>query len=1197
MRSIATATVRKAPAASAPAALLQRKCACGSGMATGECTQCQQEDALLQRAAPSTQRRNEVPNSIPPIVHEVLRAPGRPLDGATRGFMESRFAHDFGDVRVHTDAKAGESARAVGALAYTVGHDVVFDTPHYAPRTPGGRRLVAHELVHVMQQSSGAVPRPASGLSLSRHGDPDEREADALSTAAESGPVHSRARASAPRLARVSFGESIARFFGGGTFTDVELQAYLRFLDLQDRIEDQYDSDNKARAVVAKWKAGDQRFFLPVTRKRLLIEEMMSDFTGDDDEQAILDLLRGSSDAEIDTILTAIGEANLVGEFHTAERDQLDAFLAEYHTRRGHAATATRATPAAAAAAAQPVIERIVVNQEVTQTVTIHWSDGRQESDICSTGKGQCCVDPQQPGSDVSESDTRAGGSAWTPVGDHTVALKMPETPSGVKLWTEFVDPRDIALHYYRPVDGTPLSHGCVRLNWEMAQKIYDGSVAADDPRVRRRRLAATRVRVVGLPRPRCDYPMLQREWAGDFAMAGTRPPDGDTPELRRERTHIAHTRRQLRGALDVTDAELDALIRRLRTETGGLPTSLSGAARATTLQAVAAVGAAIPRCGPQPPTAPEGAAPTGRRPAVRRKALGSATPGVMAVAALAASHVSRRPGSAVEATVLGDLAPHVRLGHGSASRAASDQEATARGVESSVLRAQPDRHAASDRAAARLHHDFGTVRIHTDEYAATMAGALNAAAYTIGNHIAFARGRFAPSTREGRALIAHELTHVYQQGAVATHGNGVQRRVAANYAQIEDRLSYGIFDWAITDREAHEVLEMLNGLSDQDLADTVAAMDRDGLVERLLDNVADTDRERHAVLIARITRRRSVARSVERIIDRLSYGVFDWAITDQDARDALQVLLGLEPQQLRTVVGRLVNARVFDRLMENLPEEDQRRFAAFIGRLRRIRDEFTALVAAHVAFLHSRPGGAGRTVRERVETTGYGGSRSTWDDLDLETQRDWRRRAREAISAVIASLRGTELEPIVVRSELVFVPEEAERLNAYAYVSGGNRLYFGRSWVIDAEENVRDVWQSIAHELGGHEEFGSTWSWEIMRAAVAGLTPEERAEALGSAHSLYSAYGYLETEIYAELRELPHRIETSGGDQPHMDVRRQLGRLRDAFGPTVARQIALRLYYRILDDPRVAVSARRLLYDAVQEIFGLFPIAEAIAP
>jgi Domain of unknown function (DUF4157) len=89
----------------------------------------------------------------PPIVHDVLRSPGQPLDAATRAFMEPRFGHDFSGVRVHTDARAAESAQAVNALAYTVGQNIVFDTGLYSPNSYAGRNLVVHELAHAIQQS------------------------------------------------------------------------------------------------------------------------------------------------------------------------------------------------------------------------------------------------------------------------------------------------------------------------------------------------------------------------------------------------------------------------------------------------------------------------------------------------------------------------------------------------------------------------------------------------------------------------------------------------------------------------------------------------------------------------------------------------------------------------------------------------------------------------------------------------------------------------------------------------------------------------------------------------------------------------------------------------------------------------------------------------------------------------------------
>lgn len=94
------------------------------------------------------------PATVPPILHEVLCSPGQPLDSATREFMEPRFGHDFSRLRVHTDAKAAQSARTVKARAYTVGRDIVFGQGQYAPETTAGKRLLAHELTHAVQQGS-----------------------------------------------------------------------------------------------------------------------------------------------------------------------------------------------------------------------------------------------------------------------------------------------------------------------------------------------------------------------------------------------------------------------------------------------------------------------------------------------------------------------------------------------------------------------------------------------------------------------------------------------------------------------------------------------------------------------------------------------------------------------------------------------------------------------------------------------------------------------------------------------------------------------------------------------------------------------------------------------------------------------------------------------------------------------------------
>src|SRR4051794_21919571 len=93
---------------------------------------------------------------VPPIVQDVLRSEGQPLEASTRGFMEQRFGHDFSRVRVHDDSRAAASARAVNARAYSAGSQIVFAEGQYAPGMGAGRRLLAHELAHVVQQGPAA---------------------------------------------------------------------------------------------------------------------------------------------------------------------------------------------------------------------------------------------------------------------------------------------------------------------------------------------------------------------------------------------------------------------------------------------------------------------------------------------------------------------------------------------------------------------------------------------------------------------------------------------------------------------------------------------------------------------------------------------------------------------------------------------------------------------------------------------------------------------------------------------------------------------------------------------------------------------------------------------------------------------------------------------------------------------------------
>jgi outer membrane protein OmpA-like peptidoglycan-associated protein len=151
---------------------LQRKCACG-----GTCPDCEKKELLQMKSADANGAARA---AAPAIVHDVLSSPGQPLDESTRAFMEPRFGQDFSGVRVHSDARAAESARSVNALAYTVGTNVVFGPGQYFPNSNSGQRLLAHELTHVVQQKGSPAtlrrqPGPTGGA-------PDQ---DALARSAE----------------------------------------------------------------------------------------------------------------------------------------------------------------------------------------------------------------------------------------------------------------------------------------------------------------------------------------------------------------------------------------------------------------------------------------------------------------------------------------------------------------------------------------------------------------------------------------------------------------------------------------------------------------------------------------------------------------------------------------------------------------------------------------------------------------------------------------------------------------------------------------------------------------------------------------------------------------------------------------------------------------------------------------------------
>jgi hypothetical protein len=277
-----------------------------------------QQRALQSRTRPSV--------LAPRVVDEVLRSPGEPLDAQTRAYLEPRFQHDFSRVRVHADAGAAQSAQAIGARAWTLGPDIAFGSGMYAPWTPRGAGLLAHELAHVVQQRDAV-----RDLSTPTRGDADARyelaaDAQAHAVAVDDTPHHLAplpAQRIQPSLTSglldvVLF---IPRLFGLEYFPAEDLKNYLDGLKKEKKPKNSLFSDNMARACVSREKELGP---YDTPTKTLLVEETLQGWTSSRDEKSIITLLQ-RSEPERAQIVSAIGRERLWSKFGGANRRIIEA--------------------------------------------------------------------------------------------------------------------------------------------------------------------------------------------------------------------------------------------------------------------------------------------------------------------------------------------------------------------------------------------------------------------------------------------------------------------------------------------------------------------------------------------------------------------------------------------------------------------------------------------------------------------------------------------------------------------------------------------------------------------------------------------------------------------------------------------------------------------------------------------------------
>ena len=252
-----------------------------------------------------TKRNTDSAPAVTPEINADIRSiegGGQPMSKSDRSFFEPRFGVDFSGIRIHNDARSAQLAKSIDARAFTLGNNIVFGSGEYSSNS-SSRKLMAHELTHTLQQGGQSFGNNTSAVpNIQRQG----------------GTVGGFFR---------NIGRGIVSIFGDELeFSEEEIEEYLIVLEGGD-IEDDFISDDKARAVVRKWMAGEMELRFQI--KALLIKEMISGFTGNADERAILDILIGSPH-ELTQILGLVGPDELRSEFHGAESRELESIIAPW---------------------------------------------------------------------------------------------------------------------------------------------------------------------------------------------------------------------------------------------------------------------------------------------------------------------------------------------------------------------------------------------------------------------------------------------------------------------------------------------------------------------------------------------------------------------------------------------------------------------------------------------------------------------------------------------------------------------------------------------------------------------------------------------------------------------------------------------------------------------------------------------------
>ncbi len=531
---------------------------------------------------------------------------------------------------------------------------------------------------------------------------------------------------------------------------------------------------------------------------------------------------------------------------------------------------------------------------------------------------------------------------------------------------------------------------------------------------------------------------------------------------------------------------------------------------------------------------------------------------------------------------------------------------------------------------------DFRRVRVHTDGQSGESAQAINARAYTVGSDIVFGEGQYRPETGEGQRLLAHELTHVVQQGksnpqsfiaptgGVAERGESVLRSILKEQPLIVSRRTgeriareeaggeakapgSGISvkkkstaDLVIDELNRY-VPEASGGVGDykagvdilrgiptlQELLDTLMEIARKnaGYLDMLLQGMAVFDPRLYVALNAARYRVNSASvtggdKKQTRVnFDQMDKG--EQEIITYFLGDLTTELLGKDVQ-----IEKLANIQ-FSFMEEKRKREEEEKRAAEIEAKKKAGEKApTSNVKVEM----------GKMVEKDVKKGGFPTNPvSEWTSLSPADQNNWKNRAAAAWNSLVASVKGTELENVAKGKSFRFEPETALKNSWYAWKEG-TTLVFGMSWVKNVEANPKNGWSNLAHEMAGHFEYGTTYVSEIMAKVIEKL-PQDVRDKLNNdpkfRTDFFGTYEYQETEIYAALRELRYRVPLaglapeSGAIHPYDNIQLRLSQMKEFLAPEVAVAVLKELKRRVDSSSEILPRDKSYFADQVKKIFG----------